>query len=164
MRTSRWVLVVVLGLACVRYAMAASAMPPVVASHFGADGKPNGWMSRDAFAWFGIIPFGAVVLVSFVGQILVAVLPPNLINLPNKDYWLAPERKDETVRRFGAYIEWFGVAMTALLWLVYEQVFEANARQGPIHAHILNPALVGFFAFAIGWLVMFYRAFAVRKE
>lgn len=68
-------------------------MPPRMASHFAADGRANGWQSREGF-------FLLMLLVSASSAVVVA--PRQIaakanarINLPNRDFWLAPERRAE---------------------------------------------------------------------
>lgn len=141
-----------------------SSLPPMVASHFGAGGQPNGWMNRSGFAWFSLIPLSVVLVVTFIAPLLVAKLPPSLVNLPNKDYWLAPERKAETVRRFCVRTEWYGVVLLAFLAFVYELVFEANlARRGLANGPFVV-ALVAFLLVTVGWVVSLYRAFSLPNS
>ena len=160
MKLSRAIFLGLLALVILRFATRYPDLPDTLASHFGADGRPNGWMRRDVFAWFGLIPLGAALVVTFLGPLLVKHLPPSLVNMPNKDYWLAPERKAETITAFSSHMDWFGVALLAFLAFVYELVYQANASpdvrlaEGPFLA-----GLVAFFAFTIVWLVAFYRRF-----
>jgi uncharacterized membrane protein len=82
----------------------------VVASHFNGRGVPNGWQTKPAF--FGL--FVAVsVLIAIIGfgiPRIIASVPPRLINLPNKQYWLAAEHLAETMAFLKAYFAWFGCA------------------------------------------------------
>ena len=71
-------------------------LPERVASHFGAEGRANGWMSRPAYLLFtGTFPLCLTGLFLGVGR-LVRRLPAAYINIPRKDYWLAPERRAMT--------------------------------------------------------------------
>ena len=61
-------------------------LPEVVASHFNARGVPNGWQTKSAF--FSVL-IGVSVLAAMVGfgiPRLIMLLPPDYINLPNKNY------------------------------------------------------------------------------
>ena len=122
MRTSRWVfaalLVAVVAQAVVYYPQ----LPERMASHFNGAGAPDGWSSKASF--FGLQAF-VVSVVAACFAILPAWiqrLPARLINLPNKDYWLAPGRRPATMARVGAALTWFGCAVLtfilAIAWLV----------------------------------------------
>src|ERR1700682_6716418 len=84
-------------------------LPPRVASHFGAAGQTNAWMSRDGYALF-ILGFGTLFPMFIVASI--AWLPHVMsrgVKLPNRDYWLAPARRGETLatlEAFGGRVGW----------------------------------------------------------
>lgn len=42
------------------------SLPPVMATHFGASGRPNGWMSREQFLWFSVMFIAFVVALASV--------------------------------------------------------------------------------------------------
>lgn len=152
---------VLLAVVLVGFGARYATLPAMVASHFDGSGRPSGWMPRSTFAWFSVLPLSVVFVVAFGAPFLVAKLPPSMINLPNKSYWLAPERKAETMRRMTARMEWFGVALLAFLAFVFELVFEANiARRGLSNGPFVA-ALVAFLFTSAVWLVSLYRAFAL---
>ncbi len=71
-------------------------LPEKIATHFDINDTPNGWMTRDGFAQFyiGFLAFTAGVFLGTAG--LVAKLP-KLVNIPNKNYWMAPERQAASI-------------------------------------------------------------------
>lgn len=106
-------------------------LPPLVASHFGAGGAANGFMARNFYARFMLafvigLP-GFLVLVAWyaVGS------DKARLNLPNRDYWLAPERRAATVASLRAGILWFGVLLVAFLCYAHALVVVANGVQPP---------------------------------
>src|SRR5690349_6137471 len=71
-------------------------LPDKVASHFGMDGKPNGWMLRsDYVLYMGAAGVGLPLFILAIYSLL-SIIPKQLINVPNRDYWFAPERRAET--------------------------------------------------------------------
>jgi hypothetical protein len=73
------------------------AMPDVVASHFDADGLPDGHMPRTAYlVVMTVVGIGVPALAAWLATRMLA-RPDARINLPHRDYWLAPERRAETV-------------------------------------------------------------------
>jgi hypothetical protein len=72
-------------------------LPNLVASHFGAEGAANGFMPRSFY-----IGFMLVVIIGLPALLVVVTWfalgsSSARINLPNRDYWLAPERRTETL-------------------------------------------------------------------
>src|SRR5260370_9832489 len=65
-------------------------LPDVVALHFNGRGVANGWQSKPAF--FGLFVAMSVLAAAVGFRIprIIATFPLQLINLPNKRYWLAP--------------------------------------------------------------------------
>ena len=140
-------------------------MPEPMASHFGGEGKPNGWSSRATF--FGLLAgVQLLFLFIFIGiPRLVGVLPNSLINLPHKDYWLAPERRKKSLDMMGDWLGWFGVAMLAFFLMVGQLTYAANLREDQrLDESKMWTMLAVFLVFTVVWLVQFYRAFRVPPE
>jgi uncharacterized membrane protein len=134
-------------------------LPDVVASHFNGHGVANGWQTKSAF--FGLL-VGVSVLAAVVGfgiPRIISAMPPELINLPNKRYWLAPERRAETMDFLNSYFVWFGCALFAVILLTINFAIQANLH--PDRRPDATPmwfVLAGFLTFAIlGTLRMFKR-------
>jgi uncharacterized membrane protein len=125
-------------------------LPEVVASHFNARGVPNGWQTKSAF--FSVV-IGVSVLAAVLGfgiPRLIMLLPPEYINLPNKGYWLAPERRADTMDFLNGYFAWFGCALFAVVLLTINFAVQANLH--PDRRPDATPVwfvLAGFLTFAI---------------
>ncbi|HKE00149.1 MAG TPA: DUF1648 domain-containing protein [Planctomycetota bacterium] len=110
---------------------ARSELPSRVASHFGADGHADGWMSRDAFVSvsIGVLAFlGALFLGLAYG---IPLLPISLINIPHREYWLATERRRATLDAVTKMLLAMGVVTTALLCGVFKLTIDANLETEP---------------------------------
>jgi hypothetical protein len=105
-----------------------SGLPPVVASHFGIGGAVDGFMSRNAYLGFILIGTVIIPLLIVLPQRIVQTLPPRLISLPNRDYWLAPERIESTLEYFRNHAVWFAALFIALVCFVHWEVVQANSR------------------------------------
>jgi uncharacterized membrane protein len=132
--------------------MFAATMPPVVATHFGSSGAPNGWQTQSQFFTLEVILLGVCILLAFGIPRLIGALPLSLVNVPNKEYWLAPERREETVAFFKTQFAWFGCAFLAFLLVVNQLVFRANQSQP---RHLDNTtfviAMFAFLAYVAVW-------------
>ncbi len=140
-------------------------LPLVVAQHFGAEGQPNGWVSRDfffTFSWVLLLGLSAVFMLT---PRLLRRIPVSLINLPHREYWLAPERKDESLRFVEIELQWMGVLTVAFIVLVLHLAIRANLNamhrleNGPFLA-----LLAGFVLATLLWIVQLYRRFPDPEE
>ena len=90
---------------------------------------------------------------------------PQRIRLPNRDYWLAPERLEETMAAITGKLMVFGAMLALLLCFVHWEVVQANLRVPPrLHTGRMTAALV-VFALLVGlWLYGFYARFRRPPE
>lgn len=137
-------------------------LPAVMASHFGPNGLPNGWMPRDAFF---ALTLGIAVVVTlpmmFSHRLVFAV--PRLVNLPNRDHWLVPERRAEAAAKLRRWMHTFAILINLLFAVVVELVIRANLARAPIHNGALWATLGVFFVAMIALTVVLYRDFRVER-
>ena len=135
-------------------------LPPVVASHFGVGGTANGFMGRGTYTTFMLAMVVAVpALIGFSGQ-LVRILPLQLINLPNKQYWLAPQRRAATLESLFSLGVPLALALAVFLCFVHWLVVHANAVQPARLSESSLFAGLAVFGVAMAlWLVILFRRF-----
>ena len=135
-------------------------LPPVVASHFGPGGAANGFMGKGTYISLMLAVVVAVpALIAVSGQ-LVRVLPPQLVNLPNKQYWLAPQRRAATLESLSSMSLPFAFALVVFLCFVHWLVLQANAVQPARLPEA--PLFVGLGVFGLVtvlWLFVLFRRF-----
>jgi hypothetical protein len=106
----------------------ARQLPERVAVHFGPSGLPDGWIMRGSYVETTLI-FGAVVPAFVAGVFaFIRVGDGRLMNIPRREYWLAPERRAETlafVQRQGA---WFAGLLIAFLAAAHYFILMANGQ------------------------------------
>ncbi|MEQ1860339.1 MAG: DUF1648 domain-containing protein [Chthoniobacteraceae bacterium] len=133
----------------------ADRMPERVATHFGAGGQPDGWMSRDTHAKT-IIGFGigisAFLLLIFLGIRAFGGLG---LNIPHRDYWFAPERREATFDFVARWGIWLACALTAFVACIHWMVLLANERTpvalpGPEFGYLI----ASFLAAVLAWIVV----------
>ena len=159
MRRTRLFLLGLVLVSLVEAARQWSSAPARVPSHFDAAGRPNAWSTRDEFFTLQV---GVTLLVAavFIGiPALLKSTPAGLMNLPNKRYWLAPERREETMETLASYFDVFACATVLLLLVVFELTSLAS-RGGGLATNYFLPVLVSYLVFTAGWSVALIRAFA----
>jgi hypothetical protein len=143
-----------------QYLYYAPRLPEIVASHFGISGAVNGWQTKAAFFAVELAIILLATVISFGVPRLIEAMPVSLINLPHKEFWLGPERREDTLSYIRRWSAWFGCGLLAFLLFVMELAFRANLRTPP---HFNNaafvPALLAFVVFdtvALVWLILHF--------
>jgi TRAP-type C4-dicarboxylate transport system permease small subunit len=135
-------------------------LPDSVATHFAADNQANGWMSRNGYLLF-VLAFliGISAFVSFA----VGTLPrklPHWTNVPNRDYWLAPARREESLRYLSAHGKRLGCLIVMMMLGMHYVILKANSVQPPaLPISSFSAILLGFALALIWWIVRLYRRF-----
>ena len=135
-------------------------LPAMVASHFDGAGHPNGFMPRSLYvALLALIVFAVPLLLSVV-PLIASGKAGERLNIPNKSYWLDPDRRDATLDYIARHARWFGYGVTIFLCYVHWLVVRANALQP---AQLSSPALIAglvvFFIALLAWLAVLYVHF-----
>lgn len=134
-----------------------------MATHFDAQGNPNGWMDRAAAAGLSASLIFLVPLF-FIGiSIAIRWLPTSTINLPHREYWLSAERRDDTLRWMTVWMTvWmigFSVATTIFLVAINHLTFIANRDARPLSAVWFWGLLGAFLLTTAALVVLMYRRF-----
>jgi uncharacterized membrane protein len=129
-------------------------LPAQIASHFGAGGAPNGWMSRNGYLLF-MLAFAVVLPLAVVlGAGVLPRLKVNSINIPNRDYWLDPSRREATLRYLATHACWLGSLLVVFIAAIHLLLIEANATQPPHLPGQLFVTLLVLFVVALAiWMM-----------
>lgn len=154
------VLLLILAGAAVFQVLVSAGLPPVVASHFGAGGNADGFMAREAYVRLMLLFTVGLPLLIAGALGLGRFLPVAWINLPHRDYWLAPERIEQTRRYLARHGTVFAAFLAVFLCFVNWLVVEANRAQP---ARLDEPpfiaGLVVFTGVTLAWSAMFLLHF-----
>jgi len=137
------------------------SLPPRVASHFDLAGQPNGWMTRDELVAF-IAGMGILLPLLIVGMMAGAGrIPVSFVNLPNRDYWLAPERRRSTSLVLLRYALWFASMNVLFLAGLHALIVFSNSGDRPhLNGGGMLFVLGGFLLGTMVWCVLLRRRFA----
>lgn len=119
-------------------------LPERVATHFGIDGKPNDWMSRSASTIvFLALQLGVPVFMLTMTS-LAARMPVSMVNIPNREYWLHPERRDATMAHMSLMMTWIAVLTSLFLTAIGHLTFVANKTGDGLNLPLFLSGLITF--------------------
>jgi len=123
-------------------------LPARIATHFDITGQPNGWMSRAFYLEFTLalavgLPFFLIATTSFSAR-----LPGSLRRIPNREYWMAPERRPATIAVFRRFLA--GMSCLLVLCVTGIHLLLVGANQDSTQPHLSS---VGIWSLAGGFVV-----------
>jgi len=154
MQKAAWpIFILLLVFAAFFVTQSAAALPPLVGSHFDAAGYPNAFMTRGGYTRF-VLCFGVALPAALVALLTLVYSRARELKLPNRDYWLAPERIARTRARLVAHGVWFGSLLVSMVCFVHWLVLGAYRRVPPqLSNPLLEAGLLTFFLLAAGWII-----------
>jgi hypothetical protein len=138
----------------------ASSLPPIVASHFNIHGDADASLPASRYlAVFGALGLSLPLLI-VAAFYFVRWLPPRLINLPKRDFWLAPERAADTHRYLLIQGIWFACMMLVFMFVLHCAVVRANQLTPPhLPPKTVFPLMGLFLVSLVIWTANFLRHF-----
>jgi hypothetical protein len=141
--------------------LSGSVLPTIVASHFNAAGAPNGFMPR------GMYVLLMTALTVGLPPLIVASAAwriqrhPSRLRLPNRDHWLAPERRAQSAAYLIVHTTRFASALILLMCWVHALVVRANLLHPPrLEIVPLLAGLVVFVLATLAWVWVLHARFA----
>ena len=121
-----------------------ASLPAMVAVHFDAAGRAEAFAPRGQYR-SAVLSLALALPVAVVGIIAFAYSRATDLKLPNRDYWLAPQRLKRTRAFLITHCIWLGSIMVALTCFVHWLVLDANLRRPPELSNSLFAAGLGLF-------------------
>jgi len=136
-------------------------LPEIVAVHFNAAGVANGFMTRaDCRSFMLAFTLGAPAFVALVTGLVPRLLPASMINIPNRDYWLAPARARESIAFLSEQGIWFACILLIFLACVDWMLAKANESSPADLPAARFGWMMAAFAVAIAvWALRMFRRF-----
>lgn len=150
---ARMLFVLILVVAPVVVWSTSSSLPGRVATHFGRGGLVNGWMSHDGYVVFMIMMTTLLPLVVVAVTGLVPRFATSSIARRNRQFWLAPERREATLNSLATSACAMGILLILFLVGIHFLVLEANARNpARLDESAFLVVLVGFLLLLALWI------------
>jgi uncharacterized membrane protein len=136
-------------------------LPPIVPSHFRLDGRPDRWTPRDAYVVVMLALAVGLPLLIVASMGTVRRIPVRWINLPHREYWLAPERREGTYRTLRAFACCVGALVALFMAALHLHVVtHASTRDGGAPDAAFFALLAVFVVSMVLMLVWLARRFA----
>lgn len=137
-------------------------LPESVAIHFDAQGRADNWASKQSFLFFQFLLLGFIAFQAFLLPRLLKKLPVSLLNIPNKEYWTTPERREQTFSILENQFEWLAVGIAALFLGITQLTLKANlSNQNLPQTSWLFVG--GFVLFVIFWTINLCGKFKITQ-
>jgi uncharacterized membrane protein len=163
MRPSRVVLLFLIGVFVTQIFYYYPNLPETVASHFNGFGEPDRFASKQSFVLLEGVILMLIVFEFTLLPLLIEKMPDFLLNLPNKDFWLAKERRGETFLTIRRSFEWFSIMLLGLFIAVNQLVFIANINRENLPPVKMWLVIGAFLFFVALWLINFMRRFRIKN-
>jgi hypothetical protein len=135
-------------------------LPPTAASHFVGSGEADAFMARGSYLGAMCVFAAGLPALMVLWTRRIVRQSPHRLMLPNRDYWLAPQRRAATLQVITSHMILFGFALSLLIAFAHWEVLQANLRQPPRLATGRFMAALGLFVVATaGWVYRLYARF-----
>lgn len=135
-------------------------LPERMASHFDISGNVDGWLNKETF-----LVIYVVILLVLTGMtagtiFLFSKLPTNAINIPHRNYWLSPERREKTQKFIVEYTLWFNNATLAFFVAITHLTFRVNLGEVlRLENHLFWLVFIIYILFTIIWTIHLFIYF-----
>jgi uncharacterized membrane protein len=142
-----------------------SSLPDTIPIHFGIDGKPDAYGSKQYFfsLMYGIV-FGISLSLMLV-SLLIPKIPQQYINVPNKTYWIShPEEFSEALKKLQVWNLWLAGIIAQLLVSVFiSSIYMIKKGDYTGFPAGIIPVFI-FLIELVGLLIAIYKIFAAKYE
>jgi hypothetical protein len=131
-----------------------SLLPESIAIHFDAKGAADGWLPRNKYRWF--LPLFLVGLPVLLVWLMAGLprLTQGKGQIPDGEYWFAPERRSGTEAFLLRHACWLGCITVAFICGAHIAIVRANAISPPVLASDRFLTMVLVYLAGVGWWFM----------
>ena len=105
-------------------------LPDIVASHFNLSGEANGWTSKESFLIIMLFIFLIFSGIIFLSLYLIPKMPQSMISIPNKEFYLSNEHKEETFKIINSFM--LLICNLTIILLIIGNFFVFNINLGTL--------------------------------
>jgi uncharacterized membrane protein len=152
------VLLAIVVLGSVAQALYWTQLPDRVAIHFDAQGQPNQWASKPIATVLSLgLQVGLPLMFTAIALVMPR-LPDWIINIPHREYWLAAERRGQSLAWVTKMMLWFAATNAIFIAAINHVTFLANRSGTPLLAKWFWSVLgIYLLVTAVGVFNSYYR-------
>lgn len=136
-----------------------SSLPTRVATHFDGAGRADGYMEAQAHV-ISMAGLGLAAAVISVGLFFaLRYFPVGLVNMPEKEYWMSPARKEQTYDRFFHAGLWLAALELLFVLGLHLLVIDANRKSPPQMSNLLWTLGGSFAVLLLVWMLWLFNGF-----
>jgi hypothetical protein len=140
-------------------------LPAEIAVHFGANGRGDSLGGSEFYLFLNTGLHVSLTMLFLLIPKYLHKMPPSLLNLPNKSYWLKTENLEEARRLLNRLMSMFGASVNLYLILAGYLSYRANLVTPPrldVTVFLLITFL--FVVWSIIWTVMLFKEFKIPPK
>ena len=139
-------------------------LPSEVAVHFGRNGMPDSWAPKETNITIFLLIQLPLFILFYFASLLPLKIPPKLLSLPNKSYWLKEENISSIQPKLGSLMLEFGCVLFTFLLGVGLLTLEANCSD-PVRLKetLFFLLFIAFMAYTGYWCLKFIKAFRIPE-
>jgi uncharacterized membrane protein len=139
-------------------------LPERLAVHFDTNGAADGWISRESYRLAILV--GLLGLPSILVWVMAGLsrLTGGSGQVPNNNYWFAPERRRATESYLLSHACWLGCMTVAVIYGMHIQILRANAMSPPLLATDRFVLMLLVYLCGLGWWFMTFLRYFQRMD
>lgn len=140
------------------------SLPDKIATHFGNMNNPDGFSDKFNFILIYNVFLFFLILMFYGINIFIKKSSNSMINVPKKEYWLAPERRDITIVMLQANLNFFGIITFIFMLVNLIFIIDANLSSPIKLNNDFWIALMLFLVSTMAWLIRLLLVFSKVEE
>lgn len=138
-------------------------LPEQVATHFDANGQPGNFKPKvQATLFLAGLEIGLSWFMVLIGMSL-SLFPSSLINIPNREYWLAGARRGESLAYLRMIMNGIALATALFVMMISYVTFVANRDQAPLDGVLFWSGLSLYILAVLATLVLLQVRFRLPQ-
>ncbi len=137
-----------------------AALPERVATHFGPGGEPDAFSTKESFTLMMLLLVlgmpGFLVLMAK----LMRYLPVSMINIPNREYFLHPDRASQTLSEMETSMVWLAVITEFFMIGLVQLTIAANLKGEGLSMTAFAVLMALFLVAMIAFCVILVRRYS----